>query len=937
MQQRGVLSDAADARPSNPTREEEEEEDAYEADECTPLLGPAAASQCDSEAGLDADNRFRRSSHYEGDDGIEIGPKPSWAELMREAESLDTDQLINVVSVEARRIDDGLQGTRLLESRQVHVRRVGLEGWDGQPESCGTYEDVGKLRQIFSAYGECVSAVVRHRVEGEGASLSNTSWAVVTMKDAQSVERAMEAAKRGGGVCAGGTTLELNRFSGRQAAASTGMMQRTRRKSLARIKALIRPSKQRGLLKWGLNALIGIAVGLTAYFMEWSIETITETRVEHMQKMLDRHLNGPGSDDHLLCSPEAHTLHFACLWRYLPAFAVHFGCAFTFVMTTVLLVYLAPAAAGSGVSLVMAYLNGLHVPKLLSAKTLGSKIFGTILIVASGLPLGPEGPLVHIGAGVASFFTRQHTIRICGRRYCSSDDISNNMFNNDFDRREFISSGAAVGLAAAFGAPIGGVLYALEETSSFWSQRVTWRALLCTTLGTFTLALFHGHFLKLGASGLLSFSQTENAYFIWELLIFVIVAMVGGCVGALFVVVYQRTERLRGRSTSGKFLEAGGVVVFVSTISFFVPMAFGRCIPKPVDACNIDCAACNVTSCELSHVGRCIWDEASSRNGNNSGDGTCFGPTDTATLLTANCPSDRYNDLATLFLASREGVISKLMRMRVAVGSDCAAARGLPHPADEMGAAFSQESLAIFLVLNFLCILLSFGISVPSGLFMPSIMTGATFGALIGTQMRRFVVHITDYDICDDYFETHVQPGLYALVGAAAMLAGVFRSSISLAVILLEGTGQIQFLLPILLTIGVAKITADVFVEGLNEVQLHMKEMPFLHHEPSHGMHVATAADAMSSPVKKFRSVERASVIAQTIEGCKHNGFPVCSVEQGPDGRYCTDRVIIWCCRGLISRAVAESVGYLKGSFCVRNCLCSSHVVRYMCCAVFCF
>jgi H+/Cl- antiporter ClcA len=45
------------------------------------------------------------------------------------------------------------------------------------------------------------------------------------------------------------------------------------------------------------------------------------------------------------------------------------------------------------------------------------------------------------------------------------------------------------------------------------------------------------------------------------------------------------------------------------------------------------------------------------------------------------------------------------------------------------------------------------------------------------------------------------------------MRTGVFRSSISLAVILLEGTGQIQYLLPILLTIGVAKITADLFGE----------------------------------------------------------------------------------------------------------------------------
>jgi H+/Cl- antiporter ClcA len=85
-------------------------------------------------------------------------------------------------------------------------------------------------------------------------------------------------------------------------------------------------------------------------------------------------------------------------------------------------------------------------------------------------------------------------------------------------------------------------------------------------------------------------------------------------------------------------------------------------------------------------------------------------------------------------------------------------------------------------------------------------------------------------------FDHHLVPGLYALVGSAAMLAGVFRSSISLAVILLEGTGQIQYLLPILLTIGVAKITADIFVDGLNEVQLDLKEMPFLHREPARDM-----------------------------------------------------------------------------------------------------
>ncbi len=104
-------------------------------------------------------------------------------------------------------------------------------------------------------------------------------------------------------------------------------------------------------------------------------------------------------------------------------------------------------AAGSGVAEVKVILSGFVIHGYLGLRTLVVKTLAMILSVASGLSLGKEGPYVHIASCVGNIACR----------------LFPKYNHNDGKRREVLSASAASGVGVAFGSPIGGVLFSLEE------------------------------------------------------------------------------------------------------------------------------------------------------------------------------------------------------------------------------------------------------------------------------------------------------------------------------------------------------------------------------------------------------------------------------------------------------------------------------------------
>src|SRR6202162_2293548 len=207
-----------------------------------------------------------------------------------------------------------------------------------------------------------------------------------------------------------------------------------------------------------------------------------------------------------------------------------------------------PYARGSGVPQTKAALYARE--GRITLRTVLGKFFCTSATLASGIPLGREGPSVQVGAGIAS---------VLGRRLGLSPEKV----------KALVPVGAAAAIAAAFNTPLAAVLFSLEEIVGALHAPVLGAVVLASATSWVILRLL------LGNSPLFKVPQYQLVHPL-ELVIYAVLGVAGGLVSAVFskLLLGMRARFLRFPKTTVWFQPVVGGL-FVGLLGLFVPQVLG--------------------------------------------------------------------------------------------------------------------------------------------------------------------------------------------------------------------------------------------------------------------------------------------------------------------------------------------------------------------------
>ena len=400
------------------------------------------------------------------------------------------------------------------------------------------------------------------------------------------------------------------------------------------------------LMEWGAFALCGMLTGLTAAIMSNIEETVTLFRRNTSDDIIDR------NSDNLLTG-----------WLFYSGFALPFV-----IVACIMTVYWGPGANGSGVAELIGYLNGINYPGVIGFETFVTKVFGVVFAVVGGLCVGKEGPLAHIGANIGAV-----TVYLPLPRF--------EYFQNESYKRNLVAAGCSAGVSAAFGAPVGGALFAFEisKPNTFWKFSVIWKVFMSCAMSVFTLALvssaMKGEGVNEISAAVLKFGTVNITPPTLEVLPGSFVVGAGcGLLGGIFVLVNSNLGIIRKKIVTSNWMKITEACLFslmTTSVFYWMPQLFPICDPS---------STVNSTNDDL--------------------------------IVNYDCPAGQYSPLATMFFNTEGDAIRSIISGFEGTG----------------GVNSTDWHLFVFAACWYIFTITTYGVWVPAGLFLPGIIIGCAVG-----------------------------------------------------------------------------------------------------------------------------------------------------------------------------------------------------------------
>uniref|UniRef100_A0A034VCU2 Chloride channel protein 2 n=1 Tax=Bactrocera dorsalis TaxID=27457 RepID=A0A034VCU2_BACDO len=297
---------------------------------------------------------------------------------------------------------------------------------------------------------------------------------------------------------------------------------------------------------WVFLALLGVIMAFVSYVVDKGINVCTNARVWLYRDLTSQPI----------------TQYFA--WVSLPVCLILFSAGFVHLV--------APQSIGSGIPEMKTILRGVALKEYLTFKTLVAKVVGLTATLGSGMPLGKEGPFCHIASIVAQLLSKLVT-------------SFQGIYENESRNSEMLAAACAVGVGSCFAAPVGGVLFSIEVTTTYFAVRNYWRGFFAAVCGAtvFRLLAVWFHNADTVRAIFLTNFTTEFPFDPQELFVFALMGVVSGVGGAAYVWVHRRyvlfmrsNKKMNKFLQKNRFLYPGFLALLVSTLSF--PLGPGQFI-----------------------------------------------------------------------------------------------------------------------------------------------------------------------------------------------------------------------------------------------------------------------------------------------------------------------------------------------------------------------